>query len=215
MPTERLVRGDGCGCCRDSTRSDSSCFAQNAGRWPPTPSWIRWRPGRFPAPFDDAVGSHGFGGSVADQAYGYLFPMGPFFLLGKLVSPPPWVIQRSWESALLIVAFLGVRRLARLLGPPGFWPRVASGLAYALAPRMLTELFSISAELLPVAVLPLVLVPLVRGQHRRQPPAGGDSARAWRCCWPEASTPRRRWRSCRCWCCGCSVAAVAPRAGPR
>jgi arabinofuranan 3-O-arabinosyltransferase len=105
---------------------------------------------------------NGASGQLQDQAYGYLFPMGPFFLLGKLVSLEPWMLQRCWESAILIGAFLGARRLACLLGVPGFWPCVASGLVYALSPRMLTELFSISAELLPVAVLPWVLIPLVR-----------------------------------------------------
>jgi arabinofuranan 3-O-arabinosyltransferase len=111
----------------------------------------------------------GNSGQLQDQAYGYLFPMGPFFLLGKLAGLPPWVVQRCWESALLIVAFLGIRRLAQLLGVRGFWPPVAAGLAYALAPRMLTELFSISAELLPVAVLPWVLVPLVRASTAGSP----------------------------------------------
>lgn len=109
-------------------------------------------------------------GQLQDQAYGYLFPMGPFFLLGKLSALSPWVVQRSWESLLLIAAFLGVVRLARLLGVPGFWPRVGAGLAYALAPRMLMELGVISAELLPVVVLPWVLIPLVQG-------ASGGSAR--------------------------------------
>lgn len=107
--------------------------------------------------------SEGSAGQLQDQAYGYLFPMGPFFLLGKLLALPPEVIQRSWESAILVVAFLGARRLASLLGVPGFWPAMTAGLVYALAPRMLTELFSISSELLPVAVLPLVLIPLVKG----------------------------------------------------
>ncbi len=111
----------------------------------------------------------GNSGQLQDQAYGYLFPMGPFFLLGKLIALPPWVVQRCWESTLLIVAFLGVCRLARLMGVAGFWPPVAAGLTYALAPRMLTELFSISAELLPVAVLPLVLLPLVRGSTTGSP----------------------------------------------
>jgi arabinofuranan 3-O-arabinosyltransferase len=112
---------------------------------------------------------NGASGQLQDQAYGYLFPMGPFFLLGKLVSLEPWMVQRCWESALLIVAFLGTRRLASLLGVPGFWPCACSGLVYALAPRMLTELFSISSELLPVAVLPLVLIPLVRGSTAGSP----------------------------------------------
>ena len=105
----------------------------------------------------------GAAGQLQDQAYGYLFPMGPFFLVGKWLSLPPWIIQRSWESAVLIAAFLGVVRLSRLLGNPAFWPRIAAGLTYAMAPRMLSELFSISSELLPVAILPWVMIPLVRG----------------------------------------------------
>jgi arabinofuranan 3-O-arabinosyltransferase len=109
------------------------------------------------------------GGTLQNQAYGYLFPMGPFFLIGHLMQLPPWVIQRSWESAVLVAAFLGVFRLSRLLGTVGWWPRVAAGLTYALAPRMLMEIGIISSELLPVAVLPWVLIPLVRGSREGSP----------------------------------------------
>jgi arabinofuranan 3-O-arabinosyltransferase len=109
------------------------------------------------------------GGGLGNQAYGYLFPMGPFFLVGHLMQLPPWVIQRSWESALLVAAFLGVFRLSRLLGVAGWWPRVAAGLTYALAPRMLMEIGVISAELLPVVVAPWVLIPLVRGSRGGSP----------------------------------------------
>ena len=105
----------------------------------------------------DPIGS---AGQLQDQAYGYLFPMGPFFLIGHWLSLPPWVIQRSWEAAVLIAAFIGTVKLARALGIARFWPQVAAGLVYALAPRMLSELFSISSELLPVAVLPWMLLPL-------------------------------------------------------
>jgi len=107
--------------------------------------------------WDPAAGS----GQLGDQAYGYLFPMGPFFLLGHLLALPAWVTQRGWESAVIILAFLGVMRLGRLLGVSGFWPRVAGGLAYALSPRMLSEIGVISSELLPMAALPWMLVPLV------------------------------------------------------
>src|SRR5215472_14411733 len=100
-------------------------------------------------------------GQIPDQAYGYLFPMGPFFVVTHAVGVPAWTAQRAWESAILIVAFLGVVRLVRLLGADRFWPRVAAGLAYALAPRMLMELGVISSELLPAAVLPWVLIPLM------------------------------------------------------
>lgn len=108
-------------------------------------------------------------GTLQNQAYGYLFPMGPFFLVGHLIRLPPWIIQRSWESVLLVAAFLGVFRLSRLLGVDGWWPRVAAGLTYALAPRMLMEIGIISSELLPVAVLPWVLIPLVRGSRGGSP----------------------------------------------
>jgi arabinofuranan 3-O-arabinosyltransferase len=104
-------------------------------------------------------------GQLQNQAYGYLFPMGPFFLLGHLMQLPPWVVQRAWESSLVIVAFLGTFRLARLLGVKGWWPRVAAGLIYALAPRTLMELGVISAELLPTVIAPWVLIPLVRGSR--------------------------------------------------
>ncbi len=112
-------------------------------------------------------------GQLQDQAYGYLFPMGPFFVLGHWLGLAPWVVQRGWESALIVAAFLGVVRLAGLLGVRGFWPRVAAGLAYALAPRMLAELGVISSELLPMVVLPWVLIPLVRATE-----FGGSARRA-------------------------------------
>jgi arabinofuranan 3-O-arabinosyltransferase len=104
-------------------------------------------------------------GQVQDQAYGYLFPMGPYFLLGHISGLPPWVVQRSWESLLVVVAFLGVLRLARLMGVERFWPRVICALVYALSPRMLSELGVISSELLPMVALPWMLIPLVRGSR--------------------------------------------------
>ncbi|HST46251.1 alpha-(1-_3)-arabinofuranosyltransferase domain-containing protein [Jatrophihabitans sp.] len=118
----------------------------------------------------------GAAGQLQNQAYGYLFPMGPFFALGKLLGLPAWVVQRSWESALVLAAFLGMLRLARLLGVSAFWPKVAAGLTYALAPRMLSELGSISSELMPVAALPWILIPLVAGSERGSPRRAGALA---------------------------------------
>ena len=60
-------------------------------------------------------------GGLADQYVGYLFPMGPFFELARLLTVPGWVAQRLWLAALLLIAFTGVVRLAGRLaiGTPG------------------------------------------------------------------------------------------------
>ena len=57
----------------------------------------------------------GAAGQIQNQAYGYLFPMGPFFALGQLAGLPAWIVQRLWFAALMSVAFLGVVLLARRL----------------------------------------------------------------------------------------------------
>ncbi|SDF52855.1 arabinofuranan 3-O-arabinosyltransferase [Blastococcus aurantiacus] len=102
----------------------------------------------------------GFAGQLQYQAYGYLFPMGPFFSVGNLVGLPMWVVQRLWLAALLCTAFLGVVLLARRLriGTPS--TVLLAGIAYAMAPRMLTALSGTSFEVIPMALAPWVLVPL-------------------------------------------------------
>jgi arabinofuranan 3-O-arabinosyltransferase len=106
-------------------------------------------------------------GQVGNQSYGYLIPMGPFFLLGHLAALAPWIVQRLWWSVLLTVAYYGTIRLARALdiGTPG--TRIAGGFAYALAPRILTILGGISIEAWPGAMLPWVLLPLVAASRGR------------------------------------------------
>src|SRR5205823_4849557 len=86
-----------------------------------------------------------------------------FFELCHWLGLEPWSIQRLWQSMLVVAAFLGVVRLSRLLGVNGFWPRIGAGLAYALAPPILVEISTISAQLMPMAALPWILIPLVRG----------------------------------------------------
>jgi arabinofuranan 3-O-arabinosyltransferase len=108
----------------------------------------------------DGVGAFG---QLQNQAYGYLWPMGPFFWVLHAVDVPGWAVQRAWESLVVVVAFLGVARVSRALGIRSDVACVLAGVAYALSPRMLTTLGPISIEAWPSAVAPWVLLALVRG----------------------------------------------------
>lgn len=100
-------------------------------------------------------------GQLQNQAYGYLFPMGPFFALGHLLGMPGWVVQRLWWSVLLCVAYTGVVVLAQRLrvGTPA--ARLLAGVAFATTPHLLTVLGPVSAEAWPMALSAWTLVPLV------------------------------------------------------
>ena len=58
-------------------------------------------------------------GELQNQAYGYLFPQGPYFLAAQAVHLPDWLAQRLWSALLLVVAYEGARRLCRSLGIAG------------------------------------------------------------------------------------------------
>ncbi|RWA21631.1 hypothetical protein MBRU_14240 [Mycolicibacterium brumae DSM 44177] len=100
-------------------------------------------------------------GQTQNQSYGYLFPHGTFFLVGDLLNIPPWITQRLWWALLLVVGFWGLLRLAEALGIGTTSSRVVAGCAFALAPRALTTLGSISSETLPMMLAPWVLLPVV------------------------------------------------------
>ncbi|WP_399531885.1 alpha-(1-_3)-arabinofuranosyltransferase family protein [uncultured Corynebacterium sp.] len=100
-------------------------------------------------------------GQLQNQAYGYLFPQGLFFLLADPL--PDWIAQRAWWFLVLAVGFLGFFRLARTVLPaaPSF-AALLGGLLYALSPRTLTTLGAISSETWPVMLAPWVLLPFLR-----------------------------------------------------
>ncbi|MBD8869683.1 alpha-(1-_3)-arabinofuranosyltransferase domain-containing protein [Nocardioides donggukensis] len=108
-------------------------------------------------------------GQLQNQAYGYLWPMGPFFGIGDLVDLPGWVVQRLWLAVVLCVAFVGTALLCRALGVRSDAAMILAGLAYATSPRLLSTLGPISIEAWPSAVAPWVLLPLVVGSERGSP----------------------------------------------
>jgi arabinofuranan 3-O-arabinosyltransferase len=105
-------------------------------------------------------------GQLQNQAYGYAWPMGPFFVVGELVRLPPWMIQRLWWALLLCTAFFGILRLTRKLdlGTPG--SQVLAAFAFVLTPRITTLLGGVSVEIWPMALAPWVLLPLVHASER-------------------------------------------------
>ncbi|HET6692968.1 MAG TPA: alpha-(1-_3)-arabinofuranosyltransferase family protein, partial [Pedococcus sp.] len=114
----------------------------------------------------DAEGAFG---QLQNQAYGYLWPMGPFFVLGNLIDLPGWIVQRLWLALVMCVAFTGTAKLSRVLGVRSDLACIVAGLAFALSPRMLTTLGPISIEAWPSALAPWVLLPLVIGSTRGSP----------------------------------------------
>ncbi|MFD0776201.1 alpha-(1-_3)-arabinofuranosyltransferase family protein, partial [Streptomonospora algeriensis] len=109
-------------------------------------------------------------GQLQNQAYGYLFPNGPFHVLLIGLDMPEWLVQRVWMSVLLCAAFLGTVKLAEALGIGTPHTRILAGAAYALAPRVLTLLSYNSAELQPMMLLPWIVLPLVYGTRCGRPP---------------------------------------------
>ncbi|MGW0180761.1 alpha-(1-_3)-arabinofuranosyltransferase [Nocardia sp. NPDC003345] len=125
-------------------------------------------------------------GQVQNQAYGYFFPHGAFFALGDFLQLPAWVTQRVWWALLLLAGFWGVIKLCETLGIGSSGSRIVAALAYALSPRVLTTVGSISSETLPMMLAPWVLLaPAALGtayhRHRRggiRSPAGSAAALA-------------------------------------
>ncbi len=147
-------------------------FAQSPGQISPdTKLDLTANPLRFLARAANLWNSELPFGQAQNQAYGYLFPHGTFFLAGDMLGLPGWVTQRLWWALLITVGFWGVLRVAEALndgrgiGSPT--SRVIAAVAFALSPRTLTTLGAISSETLPMMLAPWVLLPVIlalRGQ---------------------------------------------------
>ncbi|WP_433681444.1 alpha-(1-_3)-arabinofuranosyltransferase [Nocardia sp. CA-119907] len=118
-------------------------------------------------------------GQVQNQAYGYFFPHGAFFSAGHVLGLPAWVTQRIWWALLLLAGFWGIVRLCEALGVGSRGSRVVAATAFALSPRVLTTLGSISSETLPMVLAPWVLLaPAALGTAYRTHKRGGAASPA-------------------------------------
>ncbi len=117
-------------------------------------------------------------GQLQNQAYGYLWPMGPFFASAHVLDLPGWVVQRLWLALVLCVAFLGTARLARALGvalrPRRAWSAGSPSRSRRGCSRVLGP---ISIEAWPSALAPWVLLPLVLRRRRAARRAGRPRSR--------------------------------------
>ena len=91
-------------------------FAQSPGQISPdTKLDLTANPLRFLARAFNLWNSELPFGQAQNQAYGYLFPHGTFFLAGDVLGLPDWVTQRLWWALLLVVGFWGFLRVAEAL----------------------------------------------------------------------------------------------------
>ena len=158
-------------------------FAQSPGQISPdTKLDLTANPLRFLARAFNLWNSELPFGQAQNQAYGYLFPHGAFFLAGDVLGVPDWVTQRLWWALLLTVGFWGLLRVAEAVGIGSPTSRVIAAAAFALSPRVLTTLGAISSETLPMMLAPWVLLPVILALR-------GDRVRC------ESWRPGRRWRS--------------------
>lgn len=131
-------------------------------------------------------------GTVTHQNIGYLFPMGPFYLILDLLRVPDWMAQRLWTGTVIFLAGMGVRYLLRTIDFGGMGPsrdhhlgrwhsdRAAAAtetsnhaaarqcgllvatLAYMLSPYLLEYSARISVILLPWVALPWLIALVAR-----------------------------------------------------
>ncbi|ORV52877.1 hypothetical protein AWC05_23055 [Mycobacterium florentinum] len=137
-------------------------FAQSPGQVSPdTKLDLTANPLRFLARATNLWSSELPFGQTQNQAYGYLFPHGTFFAIGHLLGVPGWMTQRLWWALLLTIGCWGLLRVAEALGIGSPSSRVIGAAAFALSPRVLTTLGSISSETLPIMLAPWVLLPTI------------------------------------------------------
>lgn len=135
-----------------------------------TKTYLYYNPAKFLAESLSMWNPNSTLGTVTFQQIGYLWPMGPFYLLTHELGIPTWVAERLWVGCILFAAGAGVLYLCRKLqlNGPG---RFVAAAAFLLSPYPLQYLGRISVLLLPWAGLPW-MVALTALAVRRSSDAG-------------------------------------------
>ncbi len=113
------------------------------------------------SPWTDA---YGLGAVWSGQYSGYLWPMGPFFALGRTLGLEPWVVHRLWLGLMLALAAWGAVKLidafhTRRRGAA----HLVAGAVAVLNPYTVVFANRTSITLLAYASLPWLLVCVQRG----------------------------------------------------
>lgn len=163
-------------------------------------------------------------GQMQNQAYGYVFPQGLFFLLADPL--PDWVAQRLWWALLMGIGFSGFLLLLRRAQVGTEFSRILAAVLFVLSPRTLTTLGAISSEAWPIMLAPWTLWPLLATHSSRRPQiptwAIASSVLAVSCmgavnatatmaaCVPAGAylLYRRAWRALGLWLLGCALVSA-------
>ncbi|WP_084563075.1 alpha-(1-_3)-arabinofuranosyltransferase domain-containing protein [Corynebacterium aquilae] len=105
-------------------------------------------------------------GQVQNQAFGYLFPHGLFFQLTAFF--PDWLAQRLWWLLLLGIGYSGTVFLLRRLAITSPIAIVCAGLLFALSPRVMGTLSTISSESWPAMLTPWMVAVLLPRRPNQQ-----------------------------------------------
>lgn len=108
-------------------------------------------------------------GALQYQSSGYLLISDLPYALGQWLGAPTWLVQRILIALVIIVALWGFIRLVdelRIGSPVG---RVIAGVVFALSPVVLSRVGWRLPEALGPALLPWILLPLVRGARTGSP----------------------------------------------
>jgi arabinofuranan 3-O-arabinosyltransferase len=103
------------------------------------------------------------------QYVGYLFPMGPWFAMGRLLGLPDWLVDRLWLGSILAIGAWGVVRLLDALLARGRGrEHCLAGFAYVFNPYVVTMSNQTTVNLVAYAALPWLLLIVHRGlRHPR------------------------------------------------